>query len=50
MIRGKRNFITPSKLELGLTIMFCLNEESIANHIGERKPRLDEEEINLRTN
>lgn len=40
MIRGKRNFLNPSKLELGFTLMYCLNEESIANHIGERKPRL----------
>jgi hypothetical protein len=40
MIRGKRNFITPSKLELGYSLMFCLDEESIPNHIGERKPRL----------
>jgi hypothetical protein len=39
MIRGKRNFITPNKLELGFTLMFSLNPESIANHIGERKPR-----------
>lgn len=45
MIRGKRNFITPSKLELGMTIMFMLNEESIANHIGERRPRLALEEM-----
>lgn len=40
IIRGKRNSITPSKLELGFTIMFSLNEESVANHMGERKPRL----------
>ena len=25
--------------------MFALNEESIANHIGERKPRLTQEEM-----
>lgn len=45
MIRGKRNFITPNKLELGFTLMFSLNEESIPNHIGERKPRLNKEEL-----
>ena len=39
IIRGKRNFITPNKLELGFTLMFSLSPESIANHIGERKPR-----------
>ena len=46
IIRGKRNFITPNKLELGFTLMFSLSPESIANHIGERRPRnqLNEEE------
>ncbi len=41
IIRGKRNFITPQRLELGFTVMFCLGEESLAGHIGERKPRED---------
>jgi hypothetical protein len=39
IIRGKRNFITPQRLELGFTVMFCLHEESLAGHLGERKPR-----------
>lgn len=39
IIRGKRNFITPNKLELGFTLMFTLSPESIANHLGERRPR-----------
>ena len=41
IIRGKRNFITPNKLALGFTLMFYLSPESIANHIGERRPRAD---------
>jgi hypothetical protein len=41
IIRGKRNFITPQRLELGFTVVFCLGEESLAGHIGERKPRED---------
>lgn len=45
IIRGKRNFVSPQRLELGQTLMFCLNEESIANHIGERKPREDKSEL-----
>ena len=45
MIRGKRNFISPQKLELGYTVMFCLNEESLSRHIGERAPREDPEEL-----
>jgi predicted ribosome quality control (RQC) complex YloA/Tae2 family protein len=39
IIRGKRNFIQPQKLELGFTMMYCLGEESIALHMGERKSR-----------
>jgi hypothetical protein len=50
MIRGKRNFITPNKIELGLTLMFSLHEDSIVNHLGERKPRLDEDEMEKLTN
>ena len=45
MIRGKRNFMTPDKLELGQTLMFCLTEESLANHVGERKLREDLDEL-----
>ena len=46
IIRGKRNFLKPDRgLELGQTLMFCLHEESIANHIGERVPREDIEEL-----
>ena len=45
IIRGKRNFVQPRALTLGLTVMFALNEESLANHIGERKIRLDAEDV-----
>jgi hypothetical protein len=45
MVRGKRNFITPNKLELGFSLMWCLHEESLANHIGERKPRQLQEDL-----
>lgn len=45
IIRGKRNFVQPRSLTLGLTVMFALNEESLANHIGERKVRLEAEDI-----
>ena len=45
MIRGKRNFMQPDKLELGQILMFCLTEESLAGHIGERKLREDLEEL-----
>ena len=44
IIRGKRNFVQPRSLTLGLTIMFALSEESLSNHVGERKSRLAEED------
>lgn len=45
IIRGKRNHITPTRMELGFTLMMALADESIPNHIGERKPRLADEEM-----
>ena len=36
MIRGKKNFLHPSKLEMSIVLLFKLDEASIANHIGER--------------
>ncbi|KAJ0391869.1 hypothetical protein P43SY_011914 [Pythium insidiosum] len=32
MIRGKKNYINPSRLEMGLAIVFRLDESSIVNH------------------
>ena len=45
IIRGKRIFVMPRALQLGFTLMFTLNEDSLANHIGERKIRLDQSDI-----
>lgn len=39
MIRGKKNFINPSRLEMGLAILFKIDESCIARHLNERKPR-----------
>lgn len=36
MIRGKKNFLPPCHLILGLSVMFKLEESSIARHAGER--------------
>ena len=49
IIRGKRNFLQPQKLELGFTLMFCISEESLANHIGERNPREDVTQLESET-
>ena len=35
----------PRALQLGFTLMFTLGEDSLANHIGERKIRLDQSDI-----
>lgn len=46
MIRGKKNFLPPCHLVLGLSFMFKLEESSIERHKGERKVRtFDEESI-----
>lgn len=45
IIRGQRNFLRPHKLELGFTLMFCISEESLANHIGERHCRENVQEL-----
>lgn len=37
MIRGKKNFLPPSYLILGLSFLFRLEDGCIENHRGERK-------------
>jgi len=38
MVRGKKNFLPPSQLELGLAVLFKLgDEDSIARHVNERR-------------
>lgn len=44
MIRGKKNFLPPCHLILGMSFMFKLEESSIERHAGERKVRTFEEE------
>lgn len=44
MIRGKKNFLPPCHLVLGLSFMFKLEESSVERHKGERKVRTFDEE------
>lgn len=37
MIRGKKNYLHPGKLEMNLVLLFKVSEESMAKHVGERK-------------
>lgn len=46
MIRGKKNFLAPSQLIVGLGVLFRVDESCIANHIGERRPRDETEDNN----
>ena len=48
MIRGKKNYINPQRLELGVTIMYKLDDDSIANHLNERRNRsaIDDDQDN----
>jgi hypothetical protein len=45
MIRGKKNFLPPQGLVMGLGFMFKLEDSCIGHHAGERAVRggLDEE-------
>eukprot|EP00949_MAST-11_sp_MAST-11-sp1_P004254 g4254.t1 len=39
MIRGKKNFLQPCRLELGFGLLFKLEETCISRHVGERRVR-----------
>ena len=39
MVRGRKNFLPPQPLVMGFGILFKLDEESIAAHLGERAVR-----------
>jgi hypothetical protein len=42
IIRGKKNYCTQNQLVMGFGIMFKVADESIINHIDERKPKIIE--------
>lgn len=44
MIRGKKNYLPPSQLIMGLGIMFRLEESSIERHKDERRVKIVDEE------
>lgn len=46
MIRGKKNYVNPTRLELGLTVMFNLDDDSVANHLNERRNRTEGVDVN----
>uniref|UniRef100_A0A1I7U324 NFACT-R_1 domain-containing protein n=1 Tax=Caenorhabditis tropicalis TaxID=1561998 RepID=A0A1I7U324_9PELO len=44
MIRGKKNFMPPSQLVMGLGVLFRMDEESIERHVAMEKEKKKEEE------
>ena len=44
MIRGKKNFLPPCHLILGMSFLFKLEESSVPRHAGERRVRTFEED------
>lgn len=45
MIRGKKNYLPPCQLIMGLGFLFRLEDGSIERHKDERKVRVIDEEI-----
>ncbi|EKU20571.1 hypothetical protein NGA_2069500, partial [Nannochloropsis gaditana CCMP526] len=39
MVRGKKNFLAPQPLEMGLGLLFKLDEGSVGRHTKERRER-----------
>jgi len=42
MIRGKKNFLQPTQLLMGYTMLFKLDEDSVESHLGERASKQEE--------
>lgn len=38
MIRGKKNFIYPNKMEMGVTLLYRLDQASATRHLENKKP------------
>eukprot|EP00917_Polyrhabdina_sp_WS-2016_P026323 GHVP01056535.1.p1 GENE.GHVP01056535.1~~GHVP01056535.1.p1 ORF type:complete len:394 (-),score=116.04 GHVP01056535.1:299-1480(-) len=48
MIRGKRNYLPASDLEMGFTVLFCLGEDSVNQRRLENKEIVEEEIIDAK--
>jgi len=44
MIRGKKNFMNPSRLEMGFGFLFKVDDMSLERHMFDRRPREEESE------
>ena len=43
MIRGKKNFLNPSRLEMGYTLLFKIDDANLERHYFDRKIRREED-------
>ena len=43
MIRGKKNFLNPSRLEMGFAILFKIDDSCVARHLNDRKPKYEDD-------
>lgn len=39
MIRGKKNFVYPTRLEMGVTLLYKIDDSCVAKHLEDRKPK-----------
>ena len=46
MIRGKKNYISPPRLEMGFTVLFKIDESCLERHLNDRKPKNDDDDDN----
>ena len=44
MIRGKKNFLSPVPLEMGLAVLFKVDDSCVGHHADERRDRTQGEE------
>jgi hypothetical protein len=44
MIRGKKNFLYPSKLEMGVTFLYRIDDSCVAKHQDDRVSKIREED------
>ncbi|XP_052041708.1 ribosome quality control complex subunit NEMF [Apodemus sylvaticus] len=49
MIRGKKNFLPPSYLMMGFSFLFKVDESCVWRHRGERKVRVQDEDVETLT-
>jgi hypothetical protein len=50
MIRGKKNFLNPSRLEMGFGLLFKIDDDSLERHQNDRKVRFEENAENQANN